>query len=75
MNNHDGRVLTPSAARELIQELFGGRTAQLQEIKELVDEVHAKRGGQPQNAKSHHPVTYALSTMKADWTRRQSETW
>ena len=64
MNNQYERVLTPSVARELIQELFARRTVQLREIKRTVDEVHAERGGQPPNARWNHPVTHALSSMK-----------
>ena len=64
MNNNDGQVLTHKVAQKLIEELFSGKTAQLQQIKEKVDAVHAERGGLPPNAEWHHPVTYALSRMK-----------
>lgn len=64
MNNHDGQVLKPKIAQELIQELFAGQTVQLQQIIGKVDEVHVERGGLSSDYKWHHPVTYALSKMK-----------
>ena len=64
MNDQYTPNLTPQTAQELIQELFGGQTVQLQEIKGKVDEVHRERGGLSSNYKWHHPVTYALSKMK-----------
>lgn len=57
--------LTPRIARELIQELFTGRTARRQEIVRVVDETHRERGGLPKRAKVH-PVKRALSTLKKD---------
>ena len=56
--------LTPRIAQELIRELFGGKTAQLQKIKNKVDKVHQKRGGEPSKDKTNHPVTRALSALK-----------
>ncbi len=59
-----GRHLTPSIAQGLIVELFAGETVQRQEIIRKVDEVHRERGGQPPNARVHHPAGHALSKMK-----------
>ena len=63
MNNHEGRVLTPSVAQELIQELFAGQTVQRQEIVRKVNGAHSERGGLPPRAKVH-PAERALSKMK-----------
>ena len=66
MNNqyrYSGRHLTPRMARELIQEIFAGQTAQKQEIISAVDEAHRERGGLPKKAVLH-PVTRALTAMK-----------
>ena len=66
MNNqyrYSGRHLTPRMARELIQEIFAGQTAQTQEIISTVDEAHRERGGLPKKAVLH-PVTRALTAMK-----------
>ena len=66
MNNpyeHAGKSLTPSIARDLIQELFAGRTAQIQEITRAVDAAHLERGGLPKRAK-FHPVGRVLSDLK-----------
>ena len=64
MNNpyqHVGKPLTPSIARELIEELFTGKTAEIQEIVKTVDDVHRERGGEPAN---YDPVGPVLSFMK-----------
>ena len=56
MNNqyrYVGQSLTPRMARELIQELFSGQTAQKQEIIRVVDETHLERGGLPKRAQVH----------------------
>ena len=58
------KSLTPNMARELIQELFAGQTAQKREIVRAVDETHLERGGLAPRARFHHPVTMALSKMK-----------
>ena len=63
MNNRGGQTLTPNVAQELIQELFAGQTAPLQQIKQKVDEVHQERGGILSSV-THHPVSRALSRMK-----------
>ncbi len=57
-----GKTLTPNIARELIQELFAGRTVPRQEIIKIVDETHLERGGLPAKAK-FHPAIMALSEM------------
>ena len=58
-----GKSLTPSIARELIQELFAGQEVRKQEIVRNVDETHRERGGHPAVSR-YPPVTRALSTMK-----------
>ena len=60
---HVGKPLTPSIAKDLIKELFAGKTAERQEIIKTVDEVHRDRGGQPTQAITH-PVERVLGTMK-----------
>ena len=64
MNNHDGQILTPSVAQELIIELFAGATVQKQEIVRAVDAAHTERGGQLPTVRADRPVTHALSKMK-----------
>ena len=63
MNNQNGRVLTPSVARELIQELFAGRTVERQEIRETVDKVHQERGGELAQS-GYHPAHRSLTALK-----------
>ncbi len=63
MNNHEGQKLVPSLAQKLIIELFAGQTAQLQEIKTKVEEVHQERRGLPLTAK-YSPVSSALRKLK-----------
>ena len=66
MNNqyqYVGKPLTPSIARELIGELFAGKTAERQEIIKTVDEVHRERGGEPAKF-DYDPVGPVLSSMK-----------
>ena len=58
-----GKSLTPSIARELIQELFAGQEVRKQEIVRNVDETHRERGGHPAVSR-YPPVTRALSAMK-----------
>ena len=60
---HVGKPLTPSIARELIKELFAGKTAKRQEIINTVDEVHRERGGEPKTVK-FHPAGQVLRAMK-----------
>ena len=60
---HVGKPLTPSIAKDLIKELFAGKTAERQEIIKTVDEVHRDRGGQPTQAITH-PVERVLGKMK-----------
>lgn len=60
------RSLTPKIAQHLIMELFIGQTVQKQEIISVVDKTHIERGGLPARARSHHPVTLALSKMKQE---------
>ncbi len=60
-----GKPLTPSIARELIQELFAGQTVQKQDIVRDVDETHRERGGHPA-VSIYPPVTRVLSTMKQE---------
>ena len=61
-----GKTLTPNIARELIQELFAGRTVQKQEMMDIISETHKEQGGLPPKAKRNHPVTLALYNMKRD---------
>lgn len=63
MKDHNGLKLTPSIAKQLIKEIFAGQTVQLQEIKKKVEEVHAKRDGQPSSAQ-YSPVSRALRQLK-----------
>ena len=63
MNNLEGQKLTPSLAEKLIIELFVGQTAQLQEIRTKVEEVHAERGRLPPTVK-YSPVSSALRKLK-----------
>ena len=58
-----GKPLTPSIARELIQELFAGQEVRKQAIVRTVDEVHLEREGHPAVSR-YPPVTRALSAMK-----------
>ena len=67
MNNryqYFGQHLTPRIAQELIRELFAGETAEIQQVRNTVDEVHKERGGELSKDRVNHPVTYALSTLK-----------
>ncbi|RKU19926.1 hypothetical protein C6501_00920 [Candidatus Poribacteria bacterium] len=73
MNNQEGQRLVPSIAEQLIIELFAGQTAQIQEIKRKVEEAHAERGGLPSTARTHHPVTLALSKMKRSGLAKNSQ--
>ena len=59
------KPLTPSIARELIQELFTGQEVRKQEIVRDVDETHRERGGHPA-VSIYPPVTRVLSTMKQE---------
>ena len=63
MNNQKRRVLTPSVAKELIQELFAGQTVKRQEIIKAVDEVHRERGGEPARF-VYHPAERILTSMR-----------
>ena len=63
MDNQEGQRLVPQIAEQLIIELFAGQTAQLQEIKTEVEEVHAERGGLPPTVR-YSPVSSALSKLK-----------
>ena len=59
-----GKPLTEKIARELIIEIFSGKTGiQKQEIRRVVDETHTKRGGSL-STNEMHPVSGVLSVMK-----------
>ena len=58
-----GKPLTPSIARELIIELFPGKTAETREIIKTVDKIHHERRGEPNRAK-FPPVGRALGKLK-----------
>lgn len=67
MNNpyeYSGKSLTPKMARELILELFAGKTAPRQDIIGTVDELHVERGGRMAETKVH-PVVNALNWLKS----------
>ena len=67
MNNpykYADEKLTPKMARELILELFSGKTVPKQDIVGKVDEVHVERGGRTAETVVH-PVTNALNHLKA----------
>ena len=58
------KPLTERMARELVIEIFSGKTGiQKQEIKRAVDETHTKRGGSL-STNEIHPVSTALSILK-----------
>ena len=59
-----GKPLTEKIARELIVEIFSGKTGvQKKKIKQDVDETHTSRGGSL-STNEMHPVSAALSVMK-----------
>ncbi len=61
---HAGKPLTERIARELVIEIFSGETGiKKKEIKQVVDDTHASRGG-ILSTNEMHPVSSALSTMK-----------
>ena len=63
---HAGKPLTGKIARELIIEIFSGKTGiQKKEIKQAVDETHVKRGGSL-STNEMHPVSAALNIMKKE---------
>ena len=65
-NNHKhvGKPLTERIARELIIEIFSGKTEiKKKEIKRVVDETHTQWGGHL-STNEVHPVSSALSTLK-----------
>ena len=55
--------LTGGIAKELIVELFKGKTVSKQEIVVKVDEVHLERGGKKATT-LYHPVTGSLTALK-----------
>lgn len=61
---YEGKPLTPSIAKELIQELFAEQIVRKQEIIEQVDKRHREGNGLPSKSQFHHPVTLALSNMR-----------
>ena len=66
MNNpykYAGERLTPKMARELILELFEGKTHPKKDMIRRVDTVHVERGGRLAETKVH-PVTNALNHLK-----------
>ena len=58
-----GESLKTKMAKELILELFAGKTPSKKEIVKRVDEVHLERGGRRAETKAH-PVTSALVQLK-----------
>ena len=59
-----GRPLTERIARELIIEIFSGKTGiKKKEIKQAVDDTHTSRGGML-STNEVHPVSSVLSVMK-----------
>ena len=60
---YSGESLTTKMARELIVELFKGKTAAKKDIVRRVDEIHLTRGGKRAVTKVH-PVTNALNALK-----------
>ena len=61
---HVGKSLTERIARELIIEIFSGKTEiQRTEIRQTVDETHTQRGGHL-STNEIHPVSSALSLLK-----------
>ncbi len=61
---HDGKRLVLSIARELILELFKGKSnVRKRDIDNKVEEVHRNRGGL-EHIKKTHPVTDALDSLK-----------
>ena len=61
---HAGKPLTLKIAKELVIEMFSGKTGvQKKELKRVVDEMHIKRGGSL-STNEMHPVSAALSVMK-----------
>ena len=67
------RPLTLKIARELIQELFAGKTIPKQEIMGVVPETHRGRGGLPPTDQRNNPVTLALWHLKREgWANNPS---
>ena len=63
---HAGKPLTQGIARELVIEIFSGKTGiQKKQIKQAVDETHTSRGGNL-STNEVHPVSTALSIMKKE---------
>ena len=61
---HAGKALTQKVARELVIEIFSGKTGiQKKQIKQAIDETHTSRGGSL-STNEVHPVSSALSIMK-----------
>ena len=61
---HAGKPLTLKIARELVIEMFSGKTGvEKKELKRVVDEMHTKRGGSL-STNEMHPVSAALSVLK-----------
>ena len=59
-----GKPLTEKIARELVIEIFSGKTGvRKKEIKQVVDETHTSRGGSL-STNEGHPVSSVLSIMK-----------
>ncbi len=59
-----GKSLTEKIARELIVELFSGKTEiKKKKIRQTVDETHTSRGGFL-STNEMHPVSAALSNLK-----------
>ena len=61
---HTGKPLTLKIARELVIEIFSGKTGvKKKKMKQAVDEMHIKRGGSL-STNEMHPVSAALSVLK-----------
>lgn len=50
-------------AQELILELFAGQTLHKQEMTDIIEAEHVKRGGNPPRSKQN-PMTRALTLLK-----------
>ena len=59
-----GKPLTERIAREIVIEIFSGKTGiEKKEIKRVVDETHTARGG-ILSTNEMHPVSSTLNTLK-----------
>ena len=60
---YSGKPLTKPMARELVEELFKGKTVTKKDIVRRVDEIHLQRGGKRAETKVP-PVTNVLVSLK-----------